>query len=255
MELQLKMLRKKGEFLPINYQYLISSWIYRVFNSADGRFSAFLHDTGYCSDGRNFKMFTFSQLNIRPYTLEQNRIRLLGREIALTLRFLVDKSSEHFVKGLFMNQIVTLGNSQDAVTFEITTVTVSNPVVFSPVMRYYCLSPICVSCLRPDGGTEYLHPADRQYGNLLVQNLVRKAKALQLACGETEQTAACSFRLLNAPRKKGIHIKEGTQSHTQVIGYLFKYELEAPTELQEIGYYAGFGEKNSLGFGCGEVMR
>ncbi|MCB0538258.1 MAG: CRISPR-associated endoribonuclease Cas6, partial [Bacteroidetes bacterium] len=30
----------------------------------------------------------------------------------------------------------------------------------------------------------------------------------------------------------------------------FHFELTAPVELHEIGYEAGFGEKNSMGFGC-----
>jgi hypothetical protein len=31
--------------------------------------------------------------------------------------------------------------------------------------------------------------------------------------------------------------------------------LNAPVELIKTGYYAGFGEKNSMGFGCVEIKR
>src|SRR5690606_6599415 len=136
------------------------------------------------------------------------------------------------------------------VVFEVTRVESVAPVSFLPRMQYRCLSPICVSRQRDDGTAEYLPPTDKHFGELLVSNLMRKAKALQLAVGDSYEPQPVRFRLLNTPRKKGIHIKEGTSGHTQVIGYLFHFELEAPPELHEIGYYAGFGEKNSMGFGC-----
>jgi CRISPR-associated endoribonuclease Cas6 len=39
-----------------------------------------------------------------------------------------------------------------------------------------------------------------------------------------------------------------------VRGYLCEFELQAPAELLRLGFQAGFGEKNSLGFGCAEVV-
>ena len=37
---------------------------------------------------------------------------------------------------------------------------------------------------------------------------------------------------------------------SKLIGYQFDFFLDAPAELIRIGYYTGFGEKNSVGFGC-----
>ncbi|RLD54679.1 MAG: CRISPR-associated endoribonuclease Cas6, partial [Bacteroidetes bacterium] len=34
----------------------------------------------------------------------------------------------------------------------------------------------------------------------------------------------------------------------------YKFKIKAPKELLRLGYYAGFGEKNSMGFGCCEVV-
>ncbi len=250
MEIRIRLSIIRGETIPLNYQYAVSSWIYSAIERADKEHSHFLHNQGFRTEGRSFKMFTFSQLDLRPYKIDGNRIYLLGKEISLTVRFVVDSSLEHFIKGLFMHQLFTLGDRQSAVSFEVSAIETTPPVYFLPRMQYRCLAPICVSRLRYDASAEYVQPADKQFGELLVNNLVRKAKALQLAHVETNEVPPTSFRLLNTPRKKGIHIKEGSAGHTQVIGYLFHFELQAPPELHEIGYYAGFGEKNSMGFGC-----
>lgn len=237
--------------LPINYQYELSSWIYKVIERADSKYSDFLHNEGFQLAGKHFKMFTFSQLDLRPYEVTGSQVKLLGKEISFIIRFAVDTSLNPFIKGLFMHQRLGLGDRHNVVDLEVTGVETIVPPSFQTTMRYQCLSPICVSRSRPDRTAEYVSPEANGYGKLLAQNLVHKAAAL---VGGTDMplpgTDGFHFRLLNKPRKKGLHIKAHTESHTQVIGYLFHFELTAPVELHEIGYEAGFGEKNSMGFGC-----
>jgi CRISPR-associated endoribonuclease Cas6 len=253
MELRLTLSISGGDTLPVNYQYPISSWIYRVISQADAGYAEFLHQGGFRHDWRHFKMFTFSQLDARPYRVFGNRMRLLGKEVSLTLRFAVNSSMEHFLTGLFLKQQLTLGDRYNRVDLEVTRVEAVAPPVFQETMSYRCLSPICVSRTRSDGTTEYLSPEAPDYGELLVRNLVHKSAALVTA-GDTisGDFPEFQFRLLNTPRKKGIHVKDYTDAHTQMIGYLFHFELTAPVELHEMGYDAGFGEKNSMGFGCVE---
>jgi CRISPR-associated endoribonuclease Cas6 len=253
MELRLTLSVCGGDTLPVNYQYPISSWIYRVISQADAGYAEFLHQGGFRHDWRHFKMFTFSQLDARPYRVFGNRMRLLGKEVSLTLRFAVDSSMEHFLTGLFLKQQLTLGDRYNRVDLEVTRVEAVAPPVFQETMSYRCLSPICVSRTRSDRTTEYLSPEAPDYGELLVRNLVHKSAAL-VTEGDTisGDFPEFKFRLLNTPRKKGIHVKDYTDAHTQVIGYLFHFELTAPVELHEMGYDAGFGEKNSMGFGCVE---
>jgi CRISPR-associated endoribonuclease Cas6 len=241
--------------LPVNYQYALSSWIYKVIERSDLAYSEFLHNQGFRYDGRRFKMFTFSQLDVRPYQMANGQIRLLGTDVSLAVRFAVDSSLENFIKGLFKEQRFSLGDRYSATDFEVSRVDTIAAPAFTPTMTYRCLSPICISRTRENRSAEYLSPEAQGYGPLLVQNLVRKSSALVHANESTPvEYPQFRFRLLNTPRKKGIHIKEYEANHTQVIGYLFHFELTAPVELHETGYYAGFGEKNSMGFGCVEKM-
>lgn len=256
MELLIKLTRLRGNTLPVNYQYAVSSWIYKVISRADETYSAFLHEEGFGFDGRRFKMFTFSQLDIRPYRMLGNQIQLLGNEISLTIRFFVDSSMENFIKGLFLHQHCGLGSKHAQTDFQVTGVEIKPRQTFANTMRYECLSPIVVSAKRDDGSTAYLDPDDPAFGPILIQNLIRKHSALALHQGSTDPEYAqpdYSFRVLSAPRKKGTTIKEGTEQETKVIAYLFRFELTTPIELHEVGYYAGFGEKNSMGFGCAIV--
>jgi CRISPR-associated endoribonuclease Cas6 len=255
MELLLTLSVKKGNLLPLNYQYALSSWIYTVIEKADAEFSDFLHNTGFQHEGKRFKMFTFSQLDTRPYEIVGNQIKLLGKEISFVVRFAVDSSLQHFITGLFMQQRLRLGDRHKQVDFEVSGVATIAPPDFQSTMTYQCLSPICVSRMRPDRTAEYLSPQDSSYGRLLVQNLVRKAAAM-VGSAEmpSQELPEFHFRLLNNPRKKGVHIKADSESHTQVVGYLFHFELTTPAELHEIGYQAGFGEKNSMGFGCVKII-
>lgn len=256
MELLLKFNRLRGNVLPANYQYELSSWIYKVISRADHEYSDFLHEKGFALGSRKFKMFTFSQMDLRPYQISGNEIRLLGKEVSLIVRFLVDSSLEHFIKGLFMDQHFGLGASgtNNTVDFQVSGVETKAAPPFTQTMRYQCLSPIVTSTKRDDGSVAYLSPEALEYARIFIQNLQRKQSALAVHHGETEipekTTFPFSFRLLNTPRKKGVTIKANTREETKVIGYLFHFELTTPVELHEIGYYAGFGEKNSMGFGC-----
>lgn len=199
-------MRLQGEYLPINYPYLLSSWIYKVISQADLAYSTFLHEKGFDNGLKKFKLFTFSQLDLRPYEILGNRIRLLGKEFSLTLRFFVDSSLEHFIQGLFVAQEFSFGNHQDRVEGQVSSVKAVTPPDFQETMRYRCLSPIIASTKRDNGTVAYLSPQDPGFSRAFIQNLIHKYKALPgNATTDTTvmETFPFSFKLLNTPRQKG----------------------------------------------------
>lgn len=55
----------KQRMLPMDYQYYISAWIYKVLKNADKDFARFLHDQGYGqSETKLYKLFCFSRLDL-----------------------------------------------------------------------------------------------------------------------------------------------------------------------------------------------
>lgn len=246
----------RNKVLPINYQYPLHSWIYKVIQSADAEFSHFLHEEGYTLGYKKFKLFTFSPLTSRPFKIfkKDERIGLYGDEVQLQISFLIDQVAEKFIMGLFMGQQFFLGDQISQVDFEVVRIEAKPKPVFQEKMRYRCLSPVTIS-IKEEGKThaQYLHPEDSRYTDLFIRHLQQKqASVPQLAhasSGQVWDENDWQFKLLSKPRKKGVHIKQHTPDHTQVIGYQYDCELKAPLEVHEIAYYAGFGEKNSLGFG------
>jgi len=249
----------RQKLLPINYQYELSSWIYKVINQSDQEFSRFLHQQGYTLGAKKFKLFTFSPLDIRPYKLHRQteRIEILGDQVQFSVSFMIDRAAEQFIKGLFMTQRLGLGDRHSCVDFEVVQVESLPPPLFQETMTYRALSPICIS-VKKEGHAhpQYLHPMDSEYHHYFLKHLVEKLQAGKIKLvteGDFNQFEAAnsnSFKVLSTkPRSRLVKLKAHTPEETRVRGWLYEFELTAPVEIQELGYYAGFGEKNSMGFG------
>lgn len=259
-------LKSKRRFLPLNYQYELSSWIYKRMAAADAGYANFLHQQGYGLGNRRFKLFCFSPLLLQPYRIhrDQGVFELLGQEIQLQFGFMAEQAAEAFIKGVFMNQHLGLGNRVNQVDMEVTKVEALPEPHFQDTLHYRALSPIVIS--RFEEGRQYAqyqHPADSHYFDALLNNLVNKwagyqsSKELVGDGGALEEggEGSLQFRLLSSePKSKMITIKALTDQETKVRGYLYDFELKAPLELHRLLYAAGVGEKGSMGFGWVEKI-
>lgn len=258
MRFKIRLQKEGGRgYLPINYQYELSSAIYRTIDRADSEFSQFLHDQGYLAFGKKFRLFTFSRIQFQGYKIikESGRIEHFGERAEFDISFLVDRAAEEFIKGLFMDQVFVLGDRISKVSYVISSIEAVSPPLFQETMHYRCLSPVFVKRKRADGGEDYLYPVDKDYGLLLLQNLISKSEAFGkrlIGQGSDEQLVFPDFEFKVAGKvyKNGVRIKQLTEQETMLIGYMYEFEFRAPVELQEIGYYAGFGHLGSQGFGC-----
>ena len=250
----------RGRYLPINYQYELSAAVYKVVDRADSAFSSFLHSQGYLAFGKQFRLFTFSRLSFEGYQVirEASRIEHYGREAAFEVSFLVDRAAEEFIRGLFMDLEISVGDRVSRIEYLVTSIEAVAPPVFSEVMPYRCLSPIFIRKKREDGGETYLQPGDVGYEYLLIQSLISKASAFASAGGDDSHFHQTAAKFALVPRgkvyKNGVLIKQHTREQSQLIGYMYEFELTAPIELQEVGYHAGFGHLGSQGFGCVGVI-
>ena len=249
----------KRNFLPFNYQYFISSWIYKRIAEADSAFAEFLHQNGYGQGNRKFKLFCFGPLQIKPFRIHKERgvLELLGEEACLELSFFLPQAAESFIKGLFMHQQVGLGDRISQVDFEVSRIESVGASLFNKIMRYKALAPVCIS--RPARGrekhTQYLHPHDQEYANYLINNTIQKWMATSGLIAGNEaaselQDHEIHFKCLTRePKSQMITIKPFTAEQTKVKGYLYDFELTAHQEVHELVYAAGLGEKCSMGFG------
>ncbi len=257
MRLRVRLKCKQGSLIPINYQYELSAWIYKVLAKANPEFAAWLHDQGYGKDGRKYKLFTYGRLQILPpFQLDKEKQGILIQSgiVRLDISFWVTKAVEHFLLGLFQDSHLGLGNkSIPAVDFEIQSVEMLPPPEFSEQMKFSALSPICITQTKENERyAHYCHPEEEDYEKLFFEHLVRKYAA---AINQDKEALTdfnidnMKLQILSKPKSKLVHIKAGTPQESKIRGYLYKFEITAPKALTEFAYQAGFGEKNSVGFG------
>lgn len=264
--------------IPIDYQYFLSSWMYKIIHEGDEGYGDFLHNRGYKvpSNGRIdstisdttiiaelkgskvFKLFNFSNLLLPKLKIikEENLILVQSDSFKLKVRFKIDAALEHFIKGLFTGQSLTLKNGFDSMcSFDISSVESKQVNLDKEKVIIKLLSPIVISKRRTDSSEEYLSPTHEDYERLFFKNLLDKYLASGGQLNPQWQDATHQFRLLDpdAVRSKLITISKPHQRPIKVKGYLCKFELHAPVEILETGLLAGFGKDNAMGFGFGEV--
>lgn len=240
--------------LPLNYQYELSSWIYRVFNHGNPEFSAWLHDHGYTDHHKSFKLFTFSNLDVPHRHILGDRMEITSRTIGLTISMLPEEMVSHFISGIFRDQEFQLGDRISQVSLKISTIERLPDPMFPDSLQFRSISPVLVSFLYPgERYARYLKPGDADYQRLLFRNLKEKYRMIHGKEHPFREDEG-QFHIMGEPKKKGIVIKAGTPHESKIIGYTYDFRVTAPADLIRLGYYTGFGEKNSLGFGCAEVM-
>lgn len=252
--------KSKGEvILPINYQYELSAFIYRTIHAGNHEFGKWLHENGYITEDKKFKLFTFSRFQIPKYKQFKDRLIIISDELSFSLSFLPFKITEAFISGAFKNQAFSIGDRESRVNFIIQGIEALKEPDFKEEMQFKTLSPVVVSTnqYKDHRYGQYLKPGDDYYAEILKDNLIRKYKAFSDIDSSQYDPAMIDefkFECTNKPRKKGVDIKVNTPQQSHIIGYQYESAVSGFPELIRTGYYAGFGEKNSLGFGCCGVI-
>jgi CRISPR-associated endoribonuclease Cas6 len=255
--------KKSPAFLPVNYQYPFSAVIYKIIQKADEQFAAFLHETGYGKGNKKFKLFTFSDL-ITPFKMQGDRMLLLSNKAEVNICFYLPRAAENFIKGLFINQIIEIGDRISNVVFDVSKIesigedldaTQNKKIVLQP------LSPIVAGVKNEKGIYTYLDPGDERYAESLVYNWLQKYKAIHNADDDTLERIKreTELRILffsNPPQSRLIIIKAGSPEETKIRGFKkFRLEVKASKELFGIALGAGLGLYNAQGMGCVNIVK
>ncbi|MEP6467324.1 MAG: CRISPR-associated endoribonuclease Cas6, partial [Parafilimonas sp.] len=254
MRLQLSLFTNQNNpVLPANYQYPLSAAIYKIIECADGSYSAFLHDTGYTTKGKRFKLFTFSDLRT-AFQMRGDRMLLQNNKASVTVCFHVPYAAENFVKGLFMHQQLDIADYKSRVQFNVQQVemlpvngeTINTPVMLQP------LSPVVVGRKNIRGNYDYLSPTDADYAYWLLYNWKEKYATVYKNDAE-EIFKQVEVIIINADKARSrlITIKAGTAEETRIRGFIgFRLEVKAPKDVLELALNAGLGLYNAMGCGC-----
>ncbi|MCS6785055.1 MAG: CRISPR-associated endoribonuclease Cas6 [Candidatus Caldarchaeum sp.] len=228
--------------LPQDYRYFIQSMIYGLLSDV---FRSFLHDEGFAVGKRRMKLFTFSKLfgkHVRegPWIVFSPPVKLC-----------VSSPVEQFVKdvanGILQKGTVNLVGNE----LHITSLQFPEKPSLGTKAVFKTLSPITVySTLTTADGkkkTYYYSPFEEEFNELISKNLLKKAALLN---GEQPQ-GYVNIRPVDGvkPREEVSFFKD-----TVVKGWAGVFLCEGTPQLIEAGYEAGFGSKNSQGYGLVEVM-
>ena len=244
----------KQRMLPMDYEYYLSAWIYKTIGKADNEFARFLHDEGYGNDpGKLYKLFCFSRLDFgRPKLWKEQRLfEISNHDISLQISFDVKDAAANFIKGLFMEQDLYLGNRFNGIDLKVSQVEALPEPEYSQTMHYQLRTPWVVS-YRPEGRKHplYLRPEHELFHALSVKHLTEKFKNIR---GKEIAPETIVFSPSDNYKHTGYNIKPDTPQATKILGNLFDFTLTAPVELHQMLWNAGVSEKSSSGFGWCEV--
>ncbi|HEX8356165.1 MAG TPA: CRISPR-associated endoribonuclease Cas6 [Segetibacter sp.] len=250
----------KPALLPFNYQYPLSSAIYKIIQSADQQFASFLHNRGYGEGHKSFKLFTFSDIRT-PFSKNGDRMVLQSDFAELIVCFYISQAAENFIKGLFINQQIQIADHTSKTTFQIIQVE-SQPSthISGGVQILQPVSPLVVGRKNERGHYDYRSPQDEDFVECLVYNWLEKLAAThkpeEAALHDLRQNLVINVRLFSyPPQSRLITIKGGTDAETKIRGYTkFRLQVTAPDEMIELALGAGLGLYNAQGMGCVELM-
>ncbi len=244
------MASKRNATLPLSYNHAVAGLIYRTIGSASEGFAAALHDEGFEADGRRFKLFTFSRLFARRSRVIGDRLMLESPEVTLQVSSPVGDFIEHFVSGLFHSERFNIAGSE----FTLAEAETLAPPEFSERMSFRALSPITESVRDEQNRVRYLNLED-DWSEIIKRNLVRKYQALygrepsdSRLHWEWDKVYIAEAAKRNRRPSVLIEVSEGIK----VRGWLVPFRVEGSKELIELGFEAGFGSRNSMGFGLAE---
>ena len=243
----------KQRMLPMDYQYYISAWIYKVLKQADKEFAEFLHEKGYGqSETKLYKLFCFSRLNFgKPKLWKEKRLfEIAAHDIKLQISFEVDEAASNFIKGLFLSQEFYLGDKFNGIDFRVASVTALPQPEFSDTMRYRLQSPWVVSYkTETDRYPQYLDPNHEQFHALAIKHISKKYNNTRGGEESKPSRFSQTLKVLGKNKRSGFVMKPGTREQSRIIGNLFDFELTAPVEIHQMVWNAGISEKSSNGFG------
>lgn len=248
---------RAGIIIPWDYQYAIQQWIYHTLSNADEAMATMLHDHGYTYEGRSFKLFSFSPWSSYPYDkIKDVGLRFRSSTSSIDVSFLLPDVLTAFVSGLFQDQTHTF-YFKGGISVPITTRNIEilpEPTFYDGASTYKIVTGARISV--GEEGQEhpqYKGPEHEDYDFLFVQNLVNKHRSSLLYKGVPSDEYIIGMQVFDPIKTQKVNVPKNGNL-TEMRGYKFDFELNAPAEIHKTIYYAGAGEECSVGMGWVEKM-
>lgn len=243
MHIRLKFNFSRNFEIPTHYNELIQAAIY---DSIDPDLAKFLHDQGYQSGNRIFKLFAFSKLIGRFEILKEKHCIMFKDEVELIISSPVPEFCQSIANGILSKGRMRLGTA----CLEIKKIEIQNEIIQDDKVLVNTLSPVVTysTLFRPDRRkyTCYFQPGDPDFDQLIENNLRKKFTSYYQ---QEAPQGEIKVRKIGKGDMRIVSYKD-----TVIKGYTGKLLLTGPRELLQMAVDGGLGGKNSQGFGCIEVI-
>ena len=248
--------------LSYNIASILGAALNKKIGEVDSEVGDFLHNKGYGSGRRNFKLFSH---RLRPLSYQASTDGMLLTDdslISWNVRFYDSKLAKIFEKSMLLYPKWNLGDQFGHHEWEVVkSEQVHKRPRFSSIMKYRVVNPAVISISDEKTRKPFYLTFKTNHELILKQikkNLSHKAQVLYgfgTASHDLEEGLEdMSIKILNTPKRKQLTFKE-TQKYPQKFnGNIFDFELVAPREVQELIYYGGFMEKTAMGCGYLKVI-
>jgi len=220
-----------GTSVPVNNSYYLASMIYRAIERANPKLSTDLHVLS------EPKFFTFSKLFVpgRKFRIEGDKLFIESDEAYFFFSAIREEIATALVEGLLKHYEIKIFDAE----FSISKIEVIREKKIGKREKFVTLSPIYVS-KSVNGKAVDLYPTQQEFYEILAGNLIKKYIVLR---GREPEDSEVSFKVKTFKPKR-ILVKDTWHRCCEMV-----FEAKGNPELLEIGYKAGFGSKNSMGFG------
>ncbi|MEW6131050.1 MAG: CRISPR-associated endoribonuclease Cas6 [Acidobacteriota bacterium] len=245
-----------GARLPLNSNHQAASLIYKIVGQSSSAFATELHEAGFMAEnGRKFKLFAFSRLNPLHRRRVGDELHLQSPEVEWTVSSPVAAFIEHFVSGLFQSARFKIARTE----FVLAEAESLPEPRFTERLKMRALSPITESLRDAEGRVRFL-TIEENWSEVMQRNLLRKYEALHGRAPEDRRFRwTWDGEYVKEQMRRGKRVSslveingEGREA-IKVRGWLAPFSVEGSLELIKLGYEAGFGSRNSMGFGLAEV--
>lgn len=231
----------KDSVLNYDYYYELMKRIYEAIELEDRSRALSLHNKGYEVDNKRFKLFNYNLF------CEGAIYSSKGIEIKKdnTIKLIISGYSEvinSILKGFIIKQKFILDN----IEFKVIDIEDDSKIKLNNISLYKVRTPVVASIYnKSDNKQVYLNPMQEEFYRSLYNNLMRKYKLIYKKDYKGELYFDIE-NILSIKKKYIINIK----NKGFVIGYSdFEIFVQANKDMQDVIYYCGLGEKNSIGMG------
>ncbi|HOL21315.1 MAG TPA: CRISPR-associated endoribonuclease Cas6 [bacterium] len=242
IKIDFETINEKEIVLPIHYNYLIQSFIYK---NIDKKLANFLHDKGFEFEKRKFKLFVFSRIFGEKIKFLKEEISL-GKKIFFYLSSPLKEFISQFADNILKKYEFKIYKNT-LVAKEISVI--SFPSEINEITKIKMLSPMTVYstlCKGEKKKTYYYSPFEKEFEILLKENLRKKIISFY--------KKEINFDFKIKPDKVDKNCEKIIIYKGNVIkGWVGSYLVETDKKILNFAYDVGLGGKNSQGFGLFEI--